>query len=54
MSFRNLESPIAHWLEHLQHYADFKVKHRAGKVHRNVDALSRCPCVERSVIIAGR
>ena len=31
---------IAHWLMDLQEF-DFEVKHRAGRVQNNADALSR-------------
>ena len=42
-SFRFPEGQIARWLERLQQY-DFRVQHRAGKLHNNADTLSR-PCL---------
>jgi len=45
ISFRNLEGQMARWLECLQQY-DFEIKHQAGKMHGNADALSRRPCTE--------
>ena len=37
---KNPEGQLARWLEKLQQY-DFKMKQRPGKMHSNVDALSR-------------
>ncbi|XP_018567628.1 uncharacterized protein LOC108908177 [Anoplophora glabripennis] len=37
------EGQIARWLEKLQQY-NFKIQHRSGRLHKNVDALSRRPC----------
>ena len=44
MNFKNPEGQIARWLEILGTY-DFKIEHRAGRVHNNADALSRRPCL---------
>lgn len=44
MNFKNPEGQIARWLEILGTY-DFKMEHRAGRVHSNADALSRRPCL---------
>ena len=41
--FREPEGQLARWLERLQEY-DFRVVHRQGKKHTNVDVLSRLPC----------
>ncbi|KAJ8332318.1 hypothetical protein SKAU_G00426730 [Synaphobranchus kaupii] len=37
------EGQVARWLEQLQGY-DFEIRHRAGRLHGNADALSRRPC----------
>lgn len=42
-NFKNPEGQIARWLEVLATY-DFDLKHRAGRIHSNADALSRRPC----------
>lgn len=47
LSFKELDGQLARWLERLQQY-DFEVIHRAGRLHGNVDALSRRPCAEFS------
>ena len=39
MNFKEPEGQVARWLETLAEY-DFKIKHRSGKTHQNVDALS--------------
>ena len=39
MNFKDPEGQVAGWLEALTEY-DFKIKHRSGKTHQNVDALS--------------
>ena len=39
MNFKDPEGQVAGWLEALTEY-DFKIKHRSGKKHQNVDALS--------------
>lgn len=44
MTFRNVQGQLARWLQKLQQY-DFDVVHRAGKNHRNADALLRRPCL---------
>eukprot|EP00731_Ephydatia_muelleri_P007381 Em0003g1629a len=44
-NFKEPEGQLARWLERLQEY-DFKVVHRRGTQHNNVDALSRQPCKE--------
>ena len=44
MNFKNPEGQIARWLEILGTY-NFKIKHRAGRIHSNADALSRRPCL---------
>ena len=44
MNFKNPEGQIARWLEILGTY-DFKMEHRAGRVHSNADTLSRRPCL---------
>lgn len=43
--FKNPEGQIARWLETHATY-DFKIEHRAGRIHSNADALSRRPCCE--------
>ena len=43
--FKNPEGQIARWLETLSTY-NFKIEHRAGRIHSNADALSRRPCCE--------
>ena len=40
INFKNPEGQIARWLEVLGTY-DFEIQHRAGRIHSNVDALSR-------------
>ncbi|KAK3086157.1 hypothetical protein FSP39_014434 [Pinctada imbricata] len=40
MTFREPEGQLARWLDSLSEY-DFEILHRAGKIHRNADALSR-------------
>ena len=42
-NFKQPEGQVARWLETLSIY-DFEIKHRAGRVHSNADALSRRPC----------
>ena len=42
-NFKEPESQLAWWLERLQEM-QFDIVHRRGKVHCNVDALSRLPC----------
>lgn len=44
-NFKNPEGQLARWLETLATY-DFKIEHRAGRIHSNADALSRRPCCE--------
>ena len=44
-NFKNPEGQLARWLETLATY-DFKIEHRAGRVHSNADGLSRRPCCE--------
>ncbi|KAF7643046.1 hypothetical protein LDENG_00246090 [Lucifuga dentata] len=44
-SFCEPEGQLAQWLETLQGY-NFKICHWAGRLHGNVDALSRQPCEE--------
>ena len=41
--FKEPEGQIACWLEMLGSY-EFDIRHRAGKLHSNADALSRLPC----------
>lgn len=43
LQMKKPEGQMARWIEKLQQY-DFKIKHRAGKLHNNADALSRRPC----------
>ncbi|KAJ8380732.1 hypothetical protein SKAU_G00015100 [Synaphobranchus kaupii] len=43
LNFKDPEGQVARWLEQLQGY-DFKIRHRAGRLHWNADALSRRPC----------
>ena len=43
MRFKNCEGQIVSWIETLSAYT-FTVQHRAGRIHNNVDALSRRPC----------
>ncbi|XP_060564385.1 uncharacterized protein LOC132723637 [Ruditapes philippinarum] len=42
-NFKQPEGQVARWLETLSIY-DFEIKHRAGRIHSNADALSRRPC----------
>lgn len=42
MKFRNLTGQLARWVEELSQY-DFKIMHRAGRLHTNADSLSRVP-----------
>ncbi|KAJ8333601.1 hypothetical protein SKAU_G00416090 [Synaphobranchus kaupii] len=43
LTFKDPEGQVARWLEQLQGY-DFEIRHRAGRLHGNADALSRWPC----------
>ncbi|KAI3373156.1 hypothetical protein L3Q82_006487 [Scortum barcoo] len=43
LNFKEPEGQLARWLETLQDY-NFEVRHRAGRLHVNADALSRRPC----------
>ncbi|KAJ8346684.1 hypothetical protein SKAU_G00280850 [Synaphobranchus kaupii] len=43
LNFKDPEGQVAHWLEQLQGY-DFEIRHRAGRLHGNADALSRRQC----------
>ncbi|KAJ8380338.1 hypothetical protein SKAU_G00011160 [Synaphobranchus kaupii] len=43
LTFKDPEGQVARWLEQLQGY-DFEIRHRAGRLHGNADALSRRPC----------
>ncbi|KAJ8349017.1 hypothetical protein SKAU_G00276060 [Synaphobranchus kaupii] len=43
LNFKDPEGQVARWLEQLQGY-DFEIRHRAGRLHGNTDALSRRPC----------
>ncbi|KAJ8346723.1 hypothetical protein SKAU_G00281240 [Synaphobranchus kaupii] len=43
LNFKDPEGQVARWLEQLQGY-DFEIRHRAGRLHGNADALSRRPC----------
>ncbi|KAJ8356690.1 hypothetical protein SKAU_G00194840 [Synaphobranchus kaupii] len=43
LNFKDPEEQVARWLEQLQGY-DFEIRHRAGRLHGNADALSRRPC----------
>ena len=42
MSFRSPTDQMARWLEVLSQY-DFRIQHRSGRKHVNVDSLSRIP-----------
>ncbi|KAJ8359452.1 hypothetical protein SKAU_G00159770 [Synaphobranchus kaupii] len=42
LNFKDPEGQVARWLEQLQGY--FEIRHRAGRLHGNADALSRRPC----------
>ena len=42
-NFKEREGQLACWLEQLEEF-DFEIVHRSGKLHNNVDALSRLPC----------
>lgn len=44
LQMKQPEGQIARWLEKLQQYHPFKIKHRSGRLHNNADALSRRPC----------
>ena len=41
--FKEPQGQLARWLEQLFNF-DFTIEHRAGRLHRNLDALSRIPC----------
>ncbi|MCG7879813.1 MAG: RNase H-like domain-containing protein, partial [Candidatus Thiodiazotropha endolucinida] len=43
MNFKNPEGQIARWLEIFSAY-DMKIEHRAGRLHKNADGLSRQTC----------
>ncbi|KAJ8351941.1 hypothetical protein SKAU_G00234170 [Synaphobranchus kaupii] len=43
LNFKDPEGQVARWLEQLQGY-DFEIRHRAGRLHGNADALSHRPC----------
>lgn len=43
LNFKEPEGQLARWLETLQDY-NFEIRHRAGRLHANADALSRRPC----------
>ena len=43
MQFKNPENQIARWSEILSEF-DFEIQHRVGRLHGNVDAVSRIPC----------
>ncbi|XP_041929087.1 uncharacterized protein LOC121693610 [Alosa sapidissima] len=43
LNFKEPEGQMARWLEALQDY-DMEIRHRAGRLHGNADALSRRPC----------
>ncbi|KAJ8369228.1 hypothetical protein SKAU_G00092560 [Synaphobranchus kaupii] len=43
LNCKDPEGQVARWLEQLQGY-DFEIRHRAGRLHGNADALSRRPC----------
>lgn len=44
-NFSGLEEQLARWVEQLANF-QYKIIHRAGKQHANVDALFRLPGVE--------
>jgi hypothetical protein len=43
LSFKNPEGQMARWLEVIGEY-NLTIRHRAGRLHGNADALSRRPC----------
>jgi hypothetical protein len=43
MSFKSPTDQMARWLEVLSQF-NFKIEHRSGRKHTNVDSLSRIPC----------
>ena len=43
LRFKDPEGQLARWLEVISSY-DMDIEHRAGKLHRNADSLSRVPC----------
>ncbi|KAJ8381150.1 hypothetical protein SKAU_G00019280 [Synaphobranchus kaupii] len=43
LNFKDPEGQVSRWLEQLQGY-DFEIRHRAGRLHGNANALSRQPC----------
>ena len=47
MNFKEPEGQLARWLDTLSEY-DFEVQHRAGRLHRNADAMSRIPASDAS------
>ncbi|GFS72709.1 retrovirus-related Pol polyprotein from transposon 412 [Trichonephila clavipes] len=46
MNFRNTEGQVARWIQRLNEYYYFDIRHRKGSSHGNADALSRRPCPE--------
>ena len=43
LNFKNPEGQMARWLEVIGTY-NIEIRHRAGRIHNNADALSRRPC----------
>ena len=43
MQIKNPEGQFARWIDILSTY-NFRIQHRAGRLHGNADALSRMPC----------
>ncbi|KAJ8365020.1 hypothetical protein SKAU_G00138510 [Synaphobranchus kaupii] len=53
LTFKDPEGQVARWLEQLQGY-DFEIRHRAGRLHGNADALSRRPCAAQECCYCSR
>ena len=49
-SFKEPEGQVARWLERLAEY-NYRVEHRPGRQHSNVDSLSRLPCKQCGLAI---
>ncbi|KAJ8333917.1 hypothetical protein SKAU_G00412360 [Synaphobranchus kaupii] len=53
LTFKDPEGQVVRWLEQLQGY-DFEIRHRAGRLHGNADALLRRPCAAQECCYCSR